>query len=84
VITMQSATTPADKLAELRALIEDHAGHIPLYLQIQTNDRKLITLRPSGRATAVRATRDFQAAVEDLLGPGSIHLASPKRAATSV
>jgi DNA polymerase-3 subunit alpha len=84
VITMQSATTPADKLAELRALIERHAGHIPLYLQIQTNDRKLITLRPSGRAMAICATSDFQAAVEDLLGPGSIHLASPNRAAAPV
>ncbi|HEV8674522.1 MAG TPA: DNA polymerase III subunit alpha, partial [Methylomirabilota bacterium] len=61
----------ADALRELRAVCDAHRGPVPIYLHLDLEGREVVV---RARAIGVRPSAAFVAAVEGLLGGGSIRL----------
>jgi DNA polymerase III subunit alpha len=63
----------SDIFADLKGVIQKHAGKKELFVQVQTADGKKVSLRVNGEL-GVRLTKDLVDDLEQLLGNGSVQL----------
>jgi DNA polymerase-3 subunit alpha len=63
----------ADIFADLKGVIQKHAGKKELFVQVQTADGTKVSLRVNGEL-GVRLTKDLVDDLEQLLGNGSVQL----------
>ncbi|MDD4892177.1 MAG: hypothetical protein PHU85_19825, partial [Phycisphaerae bacterium] len=83
VVSLNSTGTTAESLAKLAKVVEDHRGGTPIYFSLLTKHPEgghpvVVTMRPDSKFN-VRACVGLQHQIDQVLGPGHVKFAGPKR-----
>jgi DNA polymerase-3 subunit alpha len=82
LLRVHGAATSESTLKQVKALMAQHRGDKPVYLELYTANQLKVTLRV-GQA-GIRPSADFTRAAEDLLGPGNVVTVGSVRRAVPV
>ena len=76
LIRLRPPGATPEAMQDLQRLLGRYAGDKPLFLEVHTSNALKVTMRVNGRR-GVLPSADFQAAVEQLLGPESVVVLGP-------